>query len=88
MKMKTLSGLVLATGMLAGLMASTTLAEPVKATPGQAVNAVLLPNSSASCPSTRPTAAPRKPPRSWAPPAPCSSSARRRKTPPPARSRC
>ncbi len=43
MKMKTLSGLVLATGMLAGLMASTTLAEPVKATPGQAVNAVLLP---------------------------------------------
>ena len=40
--MMKLSGLVLAAGM-ATLMGSTAMAEPVTATPGQAVNAVLLP---------------------------------------------
>ncbi|MES2334624.1 MAG: rhamnose ABC transporter substrate-binding protein [Pseudomonadota bacterium] len=42
MMMMKLSGLVLAAGM-ATLMGSTAMAEPVTATPGQAVNAVLLP---------------------------------------------
>ena len=40
MKMK---GLALAAGLVAGLMGTTALAEPVTAAPGQAVNAVLLP---------------------------------------------
>jgi rhamnose transport system substrate-binding protein len=40
MKMK---GLALAAGLVAGLMGTTAMAEPVTAAPGQAVNAVLLP---------------------------------------------
>lgn len=39
----TLKGLACAAGLLAGLMCTTALAEPVTAAPGQAVNAVLLP---------------------------------------------
>ena len=42
MKMK-FAGLAIAAGLAASLMASTALAEPVKAAPGQAVNAVMLP---------------------------------------------
>ncbi|MCB6180058.1 substrate-binding domain-containing protein [Rhodobacter sp. Har01] len=43
MKMTKFSGLALAAGLVAGLLGSTAMAEPVTATPGQAVNAVLLP---------------------------------------------
>ncbi len=41
--MMKLSGLALAAGLAASLMGSTAFAEPVTATPGQEVNAVLLP---------------------------------------------
>lgn len=41
--MMKLTGLALAAGLAAGLMGTTALAEPVTATPGQEVNAVLLP---------------------------------------------
>ncbi|MBL9050688.1 MAG: rhamnose ABC transporter substrate-binding protein [Tabrizicola sp.] len=41
--MMNMKGLALAAGLVAGLMGSTALAEPVTATPGQEVNAVLLP---------------------------------------------
>lgn len=41
--MMKLNGLALAAGLAAGLMGTTALAEPVTATPGQEVNAVLLP---------------------------------------------
>lgn len=43
MKTIRLSGLALGLGLAAGLMATTAMAEPVTATPGQEVNAVLLP---------------------------------------------
>lgn len=43
MKMKTISGLAVAAGLAASLMGTTALADAVQATPGQAVNAVLLP---------------------------------------------
>jgi len=43
MKMKMISGLAMSLSLAASLMGSAALAEAVKATPGQAVNAVLLP---------------------------------------------
>jgi len=43
MMMKTRSGLVLGAGLAVSLLGSTAMAEAVMATPGQAVNAVLLP---------------------------------------------
>ena len=43
MMMKTLSGLVLGAGLAASLFGTTAMAEAIKATPGAAVNAVLLP---------------------------------------------
>ncbi len=43
MKMKMISGLMLGAGAPAGLMGSAVRAEPIQATPGQEVNAVLLP---------------------------------------------
>ena len=43
MMMKTLSGLVLGAGLAASLLGTTAMADPIMATPGAAVNAVLLP---------------------------------------------